>query len=337
MGFIKENIIEIAIASDSNYLIPATVLLKSLFDNNKNVQLSINLIYLVSSTNEEDLSFWEKYTESYGHLFRRIPVKDEQLSVYPELRHTKSTYLRLLLPEILPQDIIKILYLDSDIIVLDNLIDLYQLDITEYYAAAVKEVINVYAEKNDYLKSHLESLRFTSKEYYFGAGVMLMNIRKMRDDSVISKYFDFAIKYPELIIWSDQDIVNPILKSAIKYIPPKYNMNYYVERDVLEKLWNKREVNEAFSSPAIIHFIGPVKPWNFFSFHPKTKMWWYYLKQTPFKDFQPQNKSIRNLPQKYYLKFSRMIDRKLTLSQKQKLGKYVPIFLKNKFKKSIIK
>jgi lipopolysaccharide biosynthesis glycosyltransferase len=328
--------IEIAIASDSNYLVPTTVLLKSLFENNKEIVLSINLLYLTSATERKDLDFWAEYVTSHGHLFHTFPVSDEQIHEYPVLRHSKSTYLRLLLPILLPDKISKILYLDADTITVRNLLDLYQTDITNYYAAAAKEVLNIYAKTDKDKHSHLDGIGIVDS-FYFGAGVMLMNIKKMKEESVVSKYFIFAKEHPEFIRWSDQDVVNAVLNPFVKYIPPKYNMNYNVEPDVIRALWNSEEVREAQKFPAIIHYIGPTKPWNYLSFHPKTKLWWKYLKMTPFKDFKPQNRSFGNFFKKYYLIICWRIMSRISLSQKRKIGKLLPDALKRKFKKSVKK
>jgi len=329
------SIIEIAIASDSNYIVPTTTLLKSLFEHHKTIKLSVNLLHISSMTLEKDLLFLENYVVSHGHNFRKIPVSDNLISVYPELRHSKSTYLRLLLSDILPTNIPKILYLDADTIVNRSLLELYETEISDYYAAAVKETINVYAEHNDNLKQHIKGVGIPSDKFYFGAGVMLMNVDKMRADQITSKYFQFAVDFPEFIRWSDQDVVNGVLHKSIKYIPPKYNFNFYVEPDIVKKLWSKKEIAEARKKTVIIHYIGPVKPWDYLSFHPKTKLWWKYLKLTPFNDFKPKNKSFKNLFKKIYLKISRTLDRNINMSLKMKLGKLVPISLKNKLKSSI--
>jgi len=347
-------IIEVAIASDSNYLVPATVLLKSLFDNNRRAQLSINLLHLSSQTKEKDLIFWEQYTHEHGHLFRAIPVSDESISVYPELRHSKSTYLRLLLSDMLPESVTKILYLDADTVVLADLLDLYQTDISDYYAAAVKATLNVYAKHDAFSQNHLKGLNIGERSAYFGAGVMLLNIEKFRLEKITAQYFKFAIEHPEMIRWSDQDIVNAVLHERIKYLPPKYNFDFYVEPDVVAQLWTKEELREVYTkftppilccksagckdltAPAIIHYIGPIKPWHYLSYHFKAKEWWKYLNRTPFaKSYKPLNKTITKLPKKLSVKISKELDRRITLRTKQRIGKLIPLPLKRILKKGM--
>jgi lipopolysaccharide biosynthesis glycosyltransferase len=328
-------IIEIAIASDSNYLVPTTVLLKSLFDNNKSVQLCINLLHICSTTTDKDLSFWEEYTIAHGHLFRKLPVSDEFVSTFKEMRHTKTTYLRFWLPSLLPSNVNKVLCIDADLIVLRDLSDLYLMDISNYYAAAVKETTSIYAKFDENIFRRLNDLGISPNSFYFQSGVMLMNLKKMREDDIVSKCIAFAdgIHDNHLMTNPDQDTLNAILKSAIKYIPPKYNMNYNVEPDIVNALWSREDINEAKTNPVIIHYIGLVKPWNYLSYHPKTKLWWKYLRMTPFKDFKPKNKSFGNFFRKYYLKIIKTIDYNITVSSKRKFGKIIPAPLKKWIKK----
>jgi lipopolysaccharide biosynthesis glycosyltransferase len=325
----NKSVIEIAVASDSNYLVPTTVLLKSLFENNQTNQLCINLLYLSSPTIEESLSFWEQYTVSHGHLFRRLLISDEYVKNFKETRHSKSTYLRFCLPDMLPEHVTKVLCIDADLIILRDLYDLYRIDISDSYAAVVKETTSIFAKFNKNMARRLEDLGISSNSFYFQSGVMLMNIEKMRKDDIVTKCITFAnsISQNNLMSNPDQDTLNAILKSAIKYIPPKYNMNWCIEPDVARAVWGKEELREAKKNPVIIHYIGPIKPWNYLSYHPKTKLWWNYLKMTPFKDFKPQNKSFGNFFRKIYLKVVKKIDYSVPIAIKMRIGKVIPASL----------
>ncbi|MDR2406518.1 MAG: glycosyltransferase family 8 protein, partial [Bacteroidales bacterium] len=243
----NKSIIEIALASDSNYLVPTTVLLKSLFENNKTSQLCVNLLYLKEAVTEKDLFFWEQYTTSHGHLFRKLPVPHEDVETFKEERHTKTTYLRFWLPKLLPDNVTKVLCIDADLIILRDLSDLYQMDISNYYVAVAKETISIYAKFNKEMSFRLDKLGIYSGGFYFQSGVMLMNLKKMREDDIISKCIVFANKINQDPLMSnpDQDTLNAVLNPAIKYIPPKYNMNYNVEPDVIRALWSPEEVYEA--------------------------------------------------------------------------------------------
>ncbi|MCL2289911.1 MAG: glycosyltransferase family 8 protein [Bacteroidetes bacterium] len=318
--------LEIAIATDSNYLIPTTVLLKSLFENNQDILVTVNLLYLFSATKEQDVDFLYNYVVEHGHLCRKVGISDEQLGVVPECRHSKSTFLRLLLPEIL-SEIPYILYLDGDIIIPGSISYFCSLDMSNYYIAGVKESTNFH------MKEYCQKLGLTDDAFYFNAGVVFMNLDLMRKEQMTAQFFDYLKTNADILIDNDQGILNGVLWRKVKYMPPKYNRNYMLEPDVTRALYTKAELNEAKRQPAIIHYIGPIKPWNYLSYHPKTKLWWKYLKMTPFKDFQPKNKPLSNIPKKYCLKLVKTIDSSVTVSFKRKVGKLLPRGLKLMLKK----
>jgi lipopolysaccharide biosynthesis glycosyltransferase len=323
--------IEIAVTTASDYVIPVVVMLKSLFENNKDICITVNLLYCFSKTEEKDIVFLENYVISHGHVCRKIGVTDVQLDELPDGgRQSKDTFLRLLIPDMLPY-VSNLLYLDGDIIINDSIKYFCFLDMDDKYIAGAKETTNYYSNE------HCRNLGLPDGVYYFNAGVVYMNLELMRKEQITSKFFDYLKKYSKIIVANDQDILNGTLWEKVKYFPPKYNRNYLVEPDVANAVWGEKELREAKKFPAIIHYIGPTKPWNYLSFHPKTKLWWKYLKMTPFKDFKPKNRSFGNFFKKYYLIICWRIMSRISLSQKRKIGKLLPDGLKRKFKKSVKK
>jgi lipopolysaccharide biosynthesis glycosyltransferase len=319
--------IEIAVTSASDYVMPVVVMLKSLFENNKDICITVNLLYLFSKTEEKDLLFLEDYIINHGHLCRKIGVSDAQLDQLPDGgRQSKDTFLRLLIPDLLP-DVENLLYLDGDIIVYGSIKYFCSLNMENMYIAGAEDTTNFY------LKEHCRNLGLSDDACYFNAGVVYMNLDLMRKDKIVPKFFEYLKNYADVIIANDQDLLNVTLWKKTKCFPPKYNRNYLVEPDVALKTWGKEELREAKKHPAIIHYIGPIKPWNYLSYHPKTKLWWKYLKMTPFKDFKPQNKSVKNFFKKGYLKIVKTIDYSLTVSFKRKIGRLMPAPLKQWIKK----
>ena len=84
---------DIAIATDSNYIVPTTVLLKSLFQNNRDIDFTVNILYLVESLDLKDLTWLESYIVSNGQKVRKLPVTSEDLGRVPDCRHTKSAII----------------------------------------------------------------------------------------------------------------------------------------------------------------------------------------------------------------------------------------------------
>ena len=324
--------IEIAIAGDGNYVMPLTVLLKSIFVNNSDVEITVNFLHLVQAITEEELRKIEHFVVQHGHVMRRIAITEEQLGEVPESRHSKSTFLRLFLPDLLPEDIEKVLYLDGDVVVNGSLKALYQLDIKDVYIAGVKDPTIVFS------KDFCQEIGMPDDALYFNAGIMLMNITRMREEKTQRAFLEFLRQNSHRLRTDDQDVLNATLYKAVRYISPIYNYNYWTEKDVALQLFTKEEVKAAWKHPVIIHYIGPVKPWNYKSIHPKKSLWWHYLRQTPYKDYRPKDKNLKNCISYFFLRtIVKPIKPLLTVKMKQRAGRLIPNGLKKMIKKSLFK
>lgn len=322
--------IHIALAADSNYIIPITVVLQSIFDNNQGEYIHIYLLYLEGTLKERELNFLTNFTQQRKGTFTELEVKQEQIEGFPETRHGKATLLRLCLPILLP-NLDKILYLDGDIIVNGNLSELYQSDISFYYVAAVKDSASIYDIR------YQTSMNIESSHFYYNAGILLLNLAALRKADLAEQMNLFIQKYFGQISAPDQDFLNYISQKKTLYIPPKYNMNYALEKDIITKIWNKEEIKEAKKSPVIIHYIGSTKPWSILSVHPRRKLWWKYLRKTCFAGYRPTDVTFRNCMRKCYLLVASPIERMFTLEAKKKIGKLIPLKFKKQIKKSLQK
>lgn len=322
--------IHIVLAADSNYIIPVTVVLQSIFDNNQEEDINIYLLYLENTLEDKDLKFLANCVQQRKSNFIRLKVKQEQISGFPETRHGKAALLRLCLPDLLPE-LDKILYLDGDIIVNGNLSPLFSLDITSYYVAAGKDSAGIYN------RDYPISLGIASTHFYYNSGIILLNLAAFRKMDLIGEMNKFTHENYQRISSPDQDFLNYICQNKTLYIPPKYNMNYAVEKDILAQIWSKEEIREAKKSPVIIHYIGPVKPWSVLSTHPYRKLWWKYLKKTHFANYRPEDATFRNYIRRYYLLLTKSIERHFSLETKKKIGKLIPHKFKKSLKKSLLK
>ncbi|WP_425883688.1 glycosyltransferase family 8 protein [Parabacteroides sp. ASD2025] len=316
---------EIALAADSNYVVPATVLLKSLFDNNRDCKFFVNILYLIDKLFEKDRTFLLEYIEENGHRCRFLPVSEAILNDVPDCRHTKTTYLRLFLPQLMPLDVDKVLYLDSDIVVSGSIKELLQLDLGSYSLAAVKDSIGVYD------KSYLLPLGIPMDKDYFNAGVIYLNLKKMRESGAVETCLSYLKNNLDIIRANDQDVLNGVFWDSVKFVSPVYNFNYWIEKDIVLQMFSENEYEEVKKKPRIIHYIGPVKPWLFLSMHTKKKEWWKYLKKTPFKYYKPIDRTLKNIFLFPLYFFVSLVKKKVTMKKKQQIGTLLP----SKFKKKL--
>ena len=190
---------------------------------------------------------------------------------------TKATYLRLMMAEIIPDEIDRILYLDADTIVLGNLEKLCKTTINKKYLLAVRES---HYSKHMSPPNKLLSQKLVGDEY-FNAGVMLINLKKWREHSVSRKLIMTGKKYDDYLVYWDQDVLNIFFNNKSGDLAKEYNA-FSLTRKISPE-------------PAIIHFTGEVKPWHLFSRHPYKNNYNHFRQLTPFKFYIPNGVSPRNI------------------------------------------
>ncbi|HYW20230.1 MAG TPA: glycosyltransferase family 8 protein [Nodularia sp. (in: cyanobacteria)] len=195
-------------------------------------------------------------------------VQDAEVENLKVSEHISSAaYYRLLAAEILPNDIDKILYLDSDLIVNGSIIELYNYDIANYVLAAHgKKVVTT--------KKRLE----LNSNYYFNSGVMLINLETWRNMNIGDKCIELIRNRPEMIELWDQDALNKVIDGQFLNVDQKWNS--------LIDLYDGN--SQANDQSMVIHFIGSLKPWQIWCISPEKELYWSYLKKSPWSNSIPE-------------------------------------------------
>lgn len=184
---------------------------------------------------------------------------------------TMPTYYRLLIPRLLA-DYDKCLYLDTDIIVKGDIRELYDVDIEGNMVAAVKAP-SYHVRSKEAIAEHCDILQINSIDQYINAGVLLMNLKMMREEEFTDKGLKLIReRYPS----QDQDIVNKLCYGKILHIPLRFNlMTKYFGKDAeaLSSCFSSKEIYNALDAPLIIHYADRKKPWRDLS-TPYSIDWW---------------------------------------------------------------
>lgn len=205
-------------------------------NSNSKLQLSRNRIVSIR---------FHKIDES---LFEKFPIP-------PELEHvTQEMYYRYLLPEVLADED-RTIYSDVDVLCVGDLRPLWETDLKGNILAAVSE-----GEAGEF-KKRLMGLEGDAP--YFYSGLLVMDLKAMRDDGYSNKLMSNTIKFANKISWPDQDIINFTFRNKILQLDPEWdgiNVRYSPFRKGI----------------AIWHFPGyTMKPWcNIW----KNTTWPIYLK-----------------------------------------------------------
>jgi lipopolysaccharide biosynthesis glycosyltransferase len=160
----------------------------------------------------------------------------------PEGSHiTRAAFLRLYISELLPSNIEKVLYLDIDILINSNLIELFNF----HFLTPICAAINVPESlgKGQHLQGH--------DAPYFNSGVLLINMKKWRELELLEKFIKVGTK--EIYPYLDQDILNIVFRNNWTQLSREFNYLH---------LYGSDENDPSYSDfPRIIHFAGD-KPWH---------------------------------------------------------------------------
>lgn len=230
----------IALACNKNWYKYLVVNIYSLLKSTKNIKK----IYLLLETNNiKEVPKLEEVINKYLvdiELINFNEVFDNLVEVGNVNRNTiysNFCFARLALPYLVKED--KILYIDSDAIVLKDISNIWRINIDDYYVAGCRDygilIDNTY-----------ERLNLTGR--YINSGFIILNLKKIRKEKIHDKWFDIinnnALKYP------DQDALNLVCQHKELYIPSMYNYAYNVTKDVMFKELIK-----------VFHYAGPKIQW----------------------------------------------------------------------------
>ena len=207
------------------------------------------------------------------HLFERPNISIE-------------TYYRLVIPEVF--DVYdKVLYLDGDLIALDDVAKLYETDLGSCYLGAAHDIAHQGNMNGGNREMEKYYQQFGCQDYknFYNAGVLLMNTKLMRKNFSTRFLLDFAQQ--GAFMFQDQDLLNILCEGRILDIG--YEWNFYGDPIQSYRGWYNsfapRKDYQAYlaakAKMKIIHYAGNEKPW----WNPSqeyAEIFWKYFRKTAF-------------------------------------------------------
>ena len=254
----------ILVAPNDYYIFPTMVMLQSLFDNTiLKEEDNWNVYLLQEDISKAKLSLFQTFVWNHGGECHIVEIPMGIFNNAPLSIHiTKSAYYRLLAPFLLPREIDRILYLDSDLIAIRDVSDLYYSELSEKQALVVCEGIGV--SQKDF--SVYDNIGLPHDRLYFNSGVILMNLPQMLDVLKDKRaIFDFIATH-NVLPYHDQDILNALFKNNLKYV------DWHRWNQTIIHINSKEEASEHLRTATIIHYAGSDKPWKY-----DYKSWYFSL------------------------------------------------------------
>lgn len=243
-------------------------MLTSLFENNHDN--SVTVFILTCDLTQEDCSSLMKLAEHYQQSIRFIDVDREAFTQLPSsAKFSLETYFRLKMPELLPEEIDRVLYLDVDIIVQGSLREFYQMDMGGCLFAACLDF-----DTPELDAFHRKLFRRTEHLEYFNAGVMLWDLKRVRERYSFDGFMSAAAELGADLPYADQEILNYISCGDVLFLDGR-KYNYTAERYAYDS-------DQPYADSAlIIHYSG-TNPWQLGRQSDLYMRWWEYAKKTPY-------------------------------------------------------
>lgn len=273
--FVDEDLIDIVLCIDERFMPHAAVTLLSTIratDYPERIRFTIISGEQISPSSSEKLSC---LVNEFGSKICFECVDDRQLGWLPLNRQHVSiaTYYRLIIADLLPATVKKVIYLDADTVVLDDIKKLWDHDLEGYPIGACPD-------EGGLMQSRRLGLSVSHR--YFNAGIVVLDVEKLRAIDLVTQTQNIYRRYGPYITLQDQDILNILFCDKTSKLPLRWNVGQrMLLGNDLEPSYTHQEAVEAASSPAIIHFTDSVKPWNIKSYNPYAEFYWYFRNSTP--------------------------------------------------------
>ena len=294
--------INIVISFDKNYFRQAINYINSLLDFTEETT-RYNLYCLIDDDVTEKIKkiFLDSTNDKYITKIIFLNANNYFNKLYISRHITRATYFRLFLHRLISVD--KIIYFDVDMIFKKSIKDIYDIDIEDYFIAAVNDpYINFIDTWSNLKKNYKYWTQYFNDDYrgkYFNAGFLLLNldrIRKLNIDNYILGLCSQSFEY------HDQDILNILAINKFKKIMYlnfcnnvfSIDTSKYYDQASFENIYLKKNKDSITNHSVIIHYVGE-KPWN----NPKIPManlWWKQAKETPYYGYFLNKLLFRNRP-----------------------------------------
>lgn len=271
-------VIPIFFAVDDGYIPFLAVALESLIQNSaKGYYYSIKILYTkIEEDNKKKISKYENDNVKIEFVDLNYYIEEIKDKLYTRDYYTKTTYFRLFIPNLYPQ-YDKVIYLDSDIVVLGDISELYNIEIGDNLVAAAPDgIIQSTKVFQDYVEKVVGMADYRN---YFNAGVLLMNLDELRKFNFQEKFLNLleTVKYR---VVQDQDYLNRLCKGRTK---------------IISDVWDKMPIptyKVKGEDLKLVHYNLNHKPWHFDNVL-YSDYFWKYAEETEYIDV------IRNIKNNY--------------------------------------
>ncbi len=281
--------IALVCAADDGYVMQLAVTLRSVVENFKSGQKLVAFIIdggikksnkqkVLKSIDPEKICI-EWITPSHT-LVQNLKVSGHITIV---------SYYRLLIPDLLPDWVQKVIYLDCDLVVNADLAQLWANDVTAHHLLAVQDMGNPYVSSPGGLLNYKE-LGIPADHKYFNAGVMVINVQKWRAENTGRQVIEYIEQNEDSVLWWDQGGLNAVLASHWGELDLRWNQQpqIYGSANALRAELDEQAVRELVEQPFIVHYATYQKPWKYGAKNSRKELFFEYVDKTAWAEWRPK-------------------------------------------------
>ena len=271
-------VIPIFYAVDDGYVPFLAVSIHSLIENSsKEYYYAIKVLYTnICEENKKKILKYERDNVKIEFVDLNYYIEEIKDKLFTRDYYTKTTYFRLFIPNIYPQ-YNKVIYLDSDTVLLGDVAELYLQDMGSNLVAVVPDDI---IQNEEIFQEYVEKVvGVADYRKYFNAGVLVMNLDEMRKSKFQEKFL-YLLETVKFAVVQDQDYLNRLCKGRTK---------------ILENGWNRMPVpnnKTKVEKLNLIHYNLNYKPWHYDGIVYEEYFWQYAEKTEYYED-------IKNIKENY--------------------------------------
>ena len=294
----------VVLAADDNFAMPLAVTVRSALDNlapGRKLKLYVLDGGISNTTKDRLLGSWP---EGRYHI-TWLSVDASTLSGLPISGHVNLvSYYRILIPALLPNDLRRVIYLDSDLIVFADLARLWDQDLAGHLCLAVQDCAAPYIDSSaalanyrhcaQYLGSpqpvpNFRELGLSPQAAYFNAGVLLIDLDAWRDADLSRHMLECLEQHKQHVLWWDQYALNVVLAGRWGSLDARWNQGsqVFMYPTPARSPYDQTTYQQLRTNPYIVHFTTRYKPWLPSCRHPFRKQFFEYVDCTAWSGWRP--------------------------------------------------
>ena len=272
--------IVIVVACDNHYMPLLAGLVKSIEVNHKTEE-HIHFFILDDGITRKNKTRLTDSVSPKIFTLHWVPM-DQVIPAGMSIPYDNSSYpliihMRMFIPYFIPKEYEKVIYMDVDMIVNDDISKLWNTDLEGFTIAAIIDV-RIRKFGNSHAVENYRELGFAPETKYFNTGLILMNTLQWRKDDLTPKIFQCIEENRKFANYPDQYGLNVVFANNWLEIDTKWS-------------WSAEEWNPDAS---LIHFIWRKPIYKTYMFDKRYQdMFYQYLRLTKWVDFVPISETKR--------------------------------------------